>query len=247
MNWIKTLLSILTFTLIFSYSIAQSSRKPSILIFAGMGNQTPASPYKQWVHQFYNDILTDHLKSFADVTVSEDLTLLNNKTLENYDLIINNSFLREPTADQFAAFYQFVESGKSYFALHAGLVSFVNSDKYLKMMGGRFIGHDDVKTFLVNPYDSWYGWEVESHSKKHDIVKDISDFKIVDELYLAQFNTTDLEVIARAELHPIMWMRPWGKGRILCLTLGHGDFSQRNEGFRQLFVNGVKWLIANNQ
>ena len=64
----------------------------------------------------------------------------------------------------------------------------------------------------------------------------------MDELYLMQGITDDLEVIARAEYHPVMWWRNYGKGKVLVLTLGHGDYSQTNEGFKSLFRNGVLWL-----
>ena len=149
----------------------------------------------------------------------------------------------EPSAEQFKAFYKFIEGGKSYFSIHAGLVSFLNSDEYLAMMGAKFINHDDAKTFTVNSYNAWYGWEAEDKRQKHPIVNDVHDFKILDELYLAQFLTSDIEVIARAEFHPIMWTRQWKKGRILCLTLGHGDYSQQNPGFQKLLLNGVAWLL----
>ena len=120
--------------------------------------------------------------------------------------------------------------------------SFLNAAQYLTMLGGRFINHEDIKTFEVNTCDFWYGWEAESKSHKHPIVRNVDNFKTLDELYFMQFTTADVEVIARAEYHPIMWTRKWGRGNILCLTLGHGEFSQLNPGFKTLFVNGAKWL-----
>lgn len=223
---------------------SQSAKRTKILLITGVGITDSTHRYHDWSHEHYNAILADYVKEFADMTVTDKLTYLTDDSLQHYDVIINNSLFKEPTKSQFDAFYRFIESGKSYFVIHAGLVSFLNSDKYLPMMGGRFINHDDVKTFLVHTSDYWYGWEQESKKYRHPIVKKLTDFTTLDELYLAQFNTAEIEVIARAEFHPVMWTRNWGKGRILCLTLGHGDYSQQNPGFKTLFVNGLKWLTG---
>jgi type 1 glutamine amidotransferase len=239
----KALSFIMLFCLFCIHLIGQPVKRAKLLLITGVGITGPQHMYHDWSHAHYNDILVGYVKDFADVRVTTDLAILNDDSLKKYDIILNNSLFMEPTKKQFETFYRFIESGKAYFSIHAGLVSFLNSENYLTMMGGRFINHDDAKTFLVNACDYWYGWETESKKKKHPIVKNVADFKTLDELYLAQFNTSDIEVIARAEFHPIMWTRKWQKGQILCLTLGHGEYSQRNEGFRQLFVNGIKWLL----
>lgn len=232
----------LLFVVLLNVAHAQT-RKANILLITGTGNTAPNHHYADWTHAHYNDILADALKDIAKITATTDLSMLNDTTLRDFDIILNNSLFMEPTAEQFRAFYKFIENGKSYFSVHAGLVSFLNSEQYLQMMGARFINHDDAKTFTVNAYDAWYGWEAQDKKQKHAIAKDVDDFKILDELYLAQFSTSDIEVIARAEFHPIMWTRPWKKGRVLCLTLGHGDYSQRNPGFQKLLFNGVAWLL----
>ncbi|MBA4745675.1 MAG: ThuA domain-containing protein [Muricauda sp.] len=240
----RNALVLLLFASISFNCLGQNVKNLNILLITGVGITGPDHMYSNWSHRHYNDVLVDYLSDFAQVRITKDLSELNERNLEHYDVIINNSLFHEPTEEQFNAFYKFIESGKSYFAIHAGLVSFLNSDKYLKMMGGKFINHDDIKTFTVNTSDYWYGWESEDNGYKHPIVRELGDFKTLDELYLVQFNTDSLEVIARAEYHPIMWTRNWGKGRVMCLTLGHGKYSQKNEGFKSLFTNGVKWLTG---
>jgi type 1 glutamine amidotransferase len=71
----------------------------------------------------------------------------------------------------------------------------------------------------------------------------MDEFSILDELYLMQPNTDKIEVLARAELHPIMWIRQWGEGEVIVLTLGHGAYSMKNPGFQLLFRNALLWLI----
>ncbi|HEX6226441.1 MAG TPA: ThuA domain-containing protein [Chryseolinea sp.] len=239
----RSLLFFLVFIVICS-AAAQTQKKFRFLLITGMGRLQAGHPYSNWHHDHYNQLLADYVRDFAEIRSTTDLSVLHEDSLKRYDLIINNSLFMQPTDAQQKAFFKFIESGKPYFAIHAGHVSFLNTDQYLTMLGGRFINHDDIKTFEVMTCDFWYGWEAESKSYKHPIVRNVDHFKTLDELYLMQFTTADVEVIARAEYHPIMWTRKFGSGNILCLTLGHGEFSQLNPGFKALFVNGVKWLTG---
>jgi type 1 glutamine amidotransferase len=220
-------------------------KQETVKILLITGSAQPASGnYGDWHHDHYNQHLVTALEGIAKVTVTADLSILNDESLKEFSIIINNSLFKEPDEKQFAAFRRFIEGGKSYFAIHAGLVSFLNSETYAEVIGGKFINHDEIKTFTVNTHNAWYGWEAEDEGVKHTITRNVADFKTLDELYLVEFNDPGNEVIARAELHPVMWARRLKKGTVLCLTLGHGEFSQTNSGFQQLFYNGIRWLLA---
>lgn len=240
----KKLLLLLILAAALGSAMAQTQKKFKFLLITGESKRPPEHPYSTWHHEHYNHLLAECVKDFATIRATSDLSVLHDDSLKGYDMIINNSLFLEPSQSQQAAFFRFIESGKPYFVIHAGHVSFLNSGQYLEMIGGRFINHEDIKTFEVNTCDYWYGWEAESKGYRHPIVRNLDNFKTLDELYLVQFTTPDIEVIARAEYHPIMWTRNWGKGKILCLTLGHAEMSQQNQGFRTLFTNGTKWLAG---
>src|SRR5688572_20047848 len=108
------------------YAAGQSKEKINILLITGVGITGREHPYHDWSHAHYNDILADALKDVAVLTVTKDLSVLTDKNLKQYDMIMNNSLFMEPSAEQLQAFFKFIESGKSYFAIHAGLVSFLN-------------------------------------------------------------------------------------------------------------------------
>ncbi len=221
---------------------SQSSEEIQVLLITGMGNKYKGHPHQSWTHPYYNEILEETLQGLAKVTITEDLSILNETDLMKYDVIMNNGLFKEPSKEQFEAVVQFIESGKSYFAIHAGLVSFLNIPEYDNVIGGRFIAHDDLKTMQINTFDATYtNWEAPQRPK-HSITKGVDDFRTLDELYIMEFNTPDIEVLVRSEGHPVMWMKKQGKGHVLCLALGHFDHSQRNEGFQHLLKNGLKWL-----
>ena len=216
--------------------------KANVLLITGMGNKYEGHIHQHWSHENYNSFITKTLSDIANVTVTEDLSTLNSANLKNYHIIINNGLFKEPNDEQFDAFKKFIESGKSYLAIHAGLVSFLNQPEYEQMIGGRFIAHEDIKTILVSAYNANTRVGQVEQTPTHSIMEDIEDFKTLDELYIMDFNRDDIEVIARAEAHPIMWTREMGKGKIVGFTLGHFEHSHTNDGFQRMLRNSVLWL-----
>lgn len=216
---------------------------PKALLITGLGTADFHHPKHILKHEFYNDEIVRALRGIVDVTLTEDLRSLNAQTLRSYDLILNNSFLLEPTPEQLAAFFEFVEQGGSYIALHAGLESFINSPRYVRMMGGRLVGHSPVKPFSVETYEDGFGTE-RSTPWAHPIARGIPVFETQDEVYVVQTNTDELEVIARGESHPIVWWRPWHNGSVLAFTLGHAKASVQNAGYQALLRNCVRWMTG---
>lgn len=211
-----------------------------VLLITGEGNRRPGHPFGDWSHTFYPDTIADRLAPVARVTVAPELSVLTPAMLARYDVVINNSLFLEPTPAQFDALFDFVSRGGGFLSMHAGMVSFLNDERYLTMLGGRFINHAPERAFQVDAHDEWYGWRA-AGSPTHPVTEAVSDFRVVDELYVAETNTADLTVVARAEWHPIMWVRRWGEGRVVVLTLGHGLPSIRSDGFVALLRNGVLW------
>jgi type 1 glutamine amidotransferase len=218
-------------------------RLPKALLITGLGTSDPEHPKHILAHEFYNDEIVRALEGTAQVTVTENLGSLNAQALSSYDLILNNSFLLEPAPEQLAALFEFIEGGGAYVALHAGLESFVNSPRYVRMMGGRLVGHSPPKSFTVDTFEDGFGTD-RTTPWAHPIARGMAPFETHDELYVVQTNTDELEVIARAESHPIVWWRPWYNGAALAFTLGHARVSTKNAGYRQLLNNCVKWLLG---
>lgn len=216
--------------------------KIEILMITGKGEAREA--YREWLHSFNCDLITDLISDIANVEVSENLSVLNHSDLKRFDIVINNSMFLEPTAGEAEALLDFVKNGKSFLGLHTATVSFLNSPEYIRMIGGRFVTHDDIKTFTVNTKLHKIGYEGIEESV-HPICSGVSDFTILDELYVVEGDFTGLDVIARAEGHPVMWRQPWGKGKSLYLALGHESYSIQNPGYRKLLRNGILWLAEN--
>lgn len=240
--------------LAFPGSPLQAADAPKALLLTGDGNRIDHGlPYPPWHHEFQNDKVVDILDGIVDIIVTDDLSDLNDRNLQRYDLLINNSIALIPTQAQLDAFYRYVAGGGQYLAMHSGLLSLMDSkerkqlERYETLIGGRVVGGpaDEPEAFTVYPYDPWWGYEYRySDEQRHPMMRGVAEFTAHDELYLVQTYTPELEVLARAENHPVMWMRQWEKGTVMCLTLGHDGEAKDNAGYRTLLQNGVRWLTG---
>lgn len=222
---------------------ARAAELPRALLITGNGESRQQHGYPDWQHEFFNREIAQALDGIAEVEVSEDLSLLNERTLADYQLVINNSMFLTPSQRQLDAFFDFIAGGKSYLAMHSGLASFLNSPRYSALIGGRFVNADNHHEFEVFTFDAWYGYDY-NDQRQHPVTRGQPNFRIEDELYLVQTNTDAIEVIARAENHPVLWWRPWRKGRAMALALGHGRSAIENPGYRRLLRNSVRWLLG---
>lgn len=214
-----------------------------VLLITGQGNTAPGSAYQDWIHTFYPSVITEILGAGVAVTVATDTSALDAETLAATDVVINNSLFHEPTAREFEALFDFVSQGGGFFALHAGLVSFLNDERYIRMIGARFIGHDPVGAFQVEARDNTYEWAAQG-CPVHPIAQGLTTFGTLDELYIEQTVTDDLTVVARARYNPVAWVRSYGAGRVACLALGHDATAMANESFRHLLSRGVRWAAG---
>ncbi|MCD6302521.1 MAG: ThuA domain-containing protein [Anaerolineae bacterium] len=172
-----------------------------------------------------------------DVTMSDDLADLNPDTLAGYDAVVNFTTFLEPSDDQIDALLSAVEGGLGFVGIHGATATFWNQPRYLEMIGGKFIVHDELKRFTVNIGTAR---EVEAHP----ITADMDDFAIEDELYIIEGDLTQWHILARAEGHPIIYTKTWGQGRVYSNALGHDTRALENPSFQELVRRGVAWVAG---
>lgn len=222
---------------------------PRVLVLTGSGpTREHGQQYPPWVHEFQNEVVTGILADSVELEVSEDLSMLDARRLAAYDLVISNSLFLTPDAAQLEALRGFVTGGGALMTLHCGLLSFLNAPFYERMMGGLFIGGPATvpETFEVVPgnREFWYYGYAFRPDAPHPVSRVVEPFTTTDELYHFQPGDPDIQVIARAENHPVMWERRWGGGRVMSLTLGHDRRAKDNPGYRALLRAGVRWLVG---
>ncbi|TYT26204.1 hypothetical protein FZO89_07985 [Luteimonas viscosa] len=223
--------------------------RPKVLVLTGSGPSLPhAQQYPPWVHEFQNEEVARILEDSVHVDVVGDLSVLDEARLAPYEVVVSNSLFLTPTPAQLEALRNHVTGGKALLTLHSGILSFLNADFYEEMIGGLFIGGPtkDPGTFdvVTENMEFWYYGYAFRPARRHPVSAALGDFEATDELYYFQPGDRDLQVIARAENHPVMWERRWGSGRVMSLVLGHDLRAKRNPGYRALLRNGVRWLAG---
>jgi len=141
------------------------------------------------------------------------------------------------TPEQQAAITRFVETGGAFLNLHNAMGLYPENGPYLKLVGGRYIGHGPLERFRVEVVDS-----------SHPITQGIEDFFVADEqhtppyekekVHLLLQNRSDDGTVAAAG-----WAYEAGQGRLCHLANGHTRESLLHPMFQRLLRNAVNWCL----
>lgn len=222
------------------------SDKPSIkvLLISGSNNHEwqKTTPEIQ-------SILTQ--SSLFTVTITEKPDTLTSKSLQPFQLILNNwniwpdkkcpwSFVTKATI------MNFVKNGGGFVFVHAASSTNYDWPEFQNLAGGTW--GDTTKHGKIAPF------KVEFSSTLNPVTKGMSDFYTTDELWVDTRINGSPNVLAKAfapasnsgsdELEPIILSQQVGKGRSFFLLLGHDDKTMKNLGFQTLLLRGSEWAAT---
>jgi type 1 glutamine amidotransferase len=181
-----------------------------------------------------------------DVKVSEDIGIFESTSLDNYDVVVlNYGFWTqpEPSDEAKAALLDYVKSGKGLVSLHFSCSSFQEWDEYRELLGRVWVkgtgGHGPRGEF-----------NVKIDKPEHPVTSGLSEFTADDELYAKLSGDAEIEVLASAysdwskKVEPIVFVKPYGKGRVVHNVLGHDTRARENPAFQTLVIRGVEWAAT---
>lgn len=193
------------------------------------------------------------------------------------DFIVTYTCDVMPDAEQTRRLCARVEEGGRWFALHGtnSILRFLEdgrvdcpreNEAFMEMLGSQFLSHPPIA-----PY------EVQITEPGHPLVSGLQPFSVDDELYLCvhhgeqttllhtdwsgtteSFTSADWE---SDEPRPCMYLRPYGKGEVLYLTLGHcrGKYDMqphieeypepefgawKTDEYYELLRRGLRWAMG---
>jgi predicted dehydrogenase len=154
--------------------------------------------------------------------------------LAGYDLVIIYASSDNMTPAQEKSLCEFVKGGGGLLGVHTATVFGVDNPAYMEMIGSRFINHGPITEFQVNL------------AGDHEITRRVDGFKVTDEFYVMEKKTRRYEVLATAmwqgKTHPMAYVRPYGKGRVCYIALGHDERAFRSPQFQKLVSQGARWV-----
>lgn len=205
---------------------AEASDKLQILFLGDRGHHRPGERSKQ--------LIPVMKQRGIDITYTENVDDLNSHKLNRYDALIVYANIGKITPQQESALLDYVERGGGFVPLHCASYCFLNSPKYIALVGAQFKRHGGG-IFRVN-----------KRKADHPIMKDFKGFESWDETYVhAKHNEKDRVVLeTRTEgtrEEPWTWIRTQGKGRVFYTAWGHDGRTWSNEGFHNLVERGIRW------
>ena len=226
----KPLQSTLATTLVVGLLAFTTSAAPLQVLFLGdSGHHKPADRFAQ---------LQPALASRGiELTYTDKLDDLNPARLAHYDALVIYANHTRITPDQEKALLDYVESGHGFVPIHCASYCFLNSPKYIELVGAQFKSHSTgiFKETIVN--------------SDHPVMKGLSPIESWDETYVHTMHNTNRIVLAERRDdkggEPYTWVREVGKGRVFYTAWGHDQRTWSNPQFIALIDNGIHWAAAN--
>jgi type 1 glutamine amidotransferase len=184
------------------------------------------------------------VRSLADVAVTptEDLSVLSDGGLTNYDVVmfaLTSGELRLSAAQQ-AALVDFVDSGRGFIGIHSAADTLYSWPEYGRLVGAYFKEH---------PWTRQADVVVEDQS--HPSVSGLDmRFSILEEFYTFQDNPRGrVQVLLRLDAasveatgdYPLAWSHAFGAGRSYYNALGHFAETWRDQRFLRQLAGAIRW------
>jgi hypothetical protein len=232
----KRILVVLLMACLAASGSAQEKKKKALFVWGGWEGHEP----KQCV-----DIFAPWLEEQGfDVEISNSLdSYLDAAKLKSLDLIVQAVTQAVITPEQENGLLDAVMGGVGIAGWHGGLAdSFRSSVNYEYMIGGQWVAHPggviDYEVTIADPKDP--------------ITAGLADFKMHSEQYYMQVDPNN-KVLAttrfsgsydrwiKGVVMPVVWKKPFGKGRVFYTSLGHvaADFDVPEA--REIVKRGMLW------
>jgi putative membrane-bound dehydrogenase-like protein len=230
-----TLLALLlTATATLSATLFAEEREPTlkILFLGDNGHHAPGLRSRQ--------LIPAMAKRGIEVTYTDKLEDLNAKTLAAYDGLIIYANHEKISPEQETALLEYVAAGHGIIPLHCASFCFLNSDKYIELVGAQFQKHG-TGTFCT-----------QIAKPDHPLMRGFSGFESWDETYVHhKHNEKDRVILeTRAEgdrQEPWTWVRTHGKGRVFYTAWGHDERTWAHPGFVNLVERGIRWACGDDE
>lgn len=171
------------------------------------------------------------------VKITEDMNHLLPENINTYQVIIDYTTHQIITKSQAKSIQTGIkENSILYLGVHGATTSYNESKEMLKMIGARFVKHPPIRKIKVIV-----------ENVDHPILEKITDFTIRDELYLQEYFPpfqTLLSTKFNGQTVPISWIKPYGKGTVFYLALGHGRDQLKNKNIQQIIKNVIKFWLS---
>ena len=212
-------------------SAARSEPAPLKILFLGdNGHHRPADRAAQLIPVMQNRGI--------EIKYVDSREVLSPETLQSFDGLLLYSNIAELTPEQESALLNYVASGKGFIGLHCATACFLNSDRFVELVGGQFKTHG-AEVFRTEVADTG-----------HPVLDGYSGFTSWDETYVHHRHNDDRIVLEYRRQgmqtdgntrEPWTWVRTHGNGRVFYTAWGHDHRTWSQPGYWNLVERGIRW------
>ena len=171
-----------------------------------------------------------------DLIYTDKLEDLNASTLDRYDGLAIFANHTSISPEQESALLTYVARGHGLIPIHCASYCFLNSPKYIELVGAQFKSHGT-------------GVFLETFARAdHPILKGLSPIESWDETYVHTKHNSNRTVLSERRdasgAEPYTWVREHGQGRVFYTAWGHDQRTWSHVGFQGLIENGIRWAVA---
>ncbi len=232
--WILGLLTILNLAIVPNDAFGVDLPKAKILFLGDNGHHKPFDRYRQ--------LAVALEKRNIEISYTDRTAVLASDQLAQYDglIIYANTTKLEPAEEK--GLMDYVASGKGFIPLHCASYCFLNSPKYIELVGAQFQRHGtgvfrvtqaEVDHPILKNFHSFESWDETYHHTKHN-----EKNRIVLEYHNEGTNNEG------TNKEPWTWVRTHEKGRVFYTAWGHDERTWGNPGFVNLVERGIRWAIG---
>lgn len=174
-----------------------------------------------------------------DLTYTENLADLNPARLSSFDALIIYANHTAIAPQQEQALMDYVARGGGFVPIHCASYCFLNSAKYVELVGAQFKSHGTgVFRDTITHHE-------------HPVMKGVEPIESWDETYVhAKHNANRIVLAERRDekgAEPYTWVRQHGKGRVFYTAWGHDQRTWGNPQFLALLENGIRWAAEGRE
>lgn len=216
-----------------SFASAQESQV-SVLMLGDTGFHKPS--------EFYRHLEGPLEQQGIELVYTDKLSDLNESNLAKYDGLLVFANIEQITPEAESALLGYVENGGGLIPVHCASFCFLNSDKYVQLVGGQFQSHGFTR------------FETKIVASDHEIMRGLKPVRSMDESYRHSKLNPDMTVletrsdesgpVSDPDGEPYTWVRTSGKGRVFYTAWGHDHQTWSNGDFQKLLARGVLWACG---
>lgn len=144
------------------------------------------------------------------------------------------------------------DDGKGFIGIHSAAITFTTWPEYGKMLGGYFDGHPwgEFQAPLVVEAPDFPGIKYLPHNfTLHDEIYQIKDFSRANVRVLLRLDADKVD-LSKQGVHrqdkdfAVIWVREYGKGRVLYNGLGHSEEGWGRPDIQKMWVDMVRWAMG---